>query len=311
MRVETGDLPLMVDPQTRAVKTIAVTPEHLRELAFHDGRVPLSDRPVQSSIIPSASTAPVPWLCHLGFCGSTWLARLIDFGANRVLREPQILNDWASQAAAGVSRADVALPMIDEAFRAFANGAPLLIKPSNWANNLLPLSSPTRRLALLGLPRAEFIRAVARGGGERIGFVARLTVHLAHAAHGYDRAVADVLQAAAEDPNRLLRLAGIAHAMQLDLFRTASERSSALWLSTSRLQGQPRETVRALADWLGWPIDEAELRTVTDRWLNRHSKDGAPFTSPASREDAAIINAIEWSQHLEAEDWPADDWHPS
>jgi len=210
----------------------------LARAAFLDGRCPLAEGGAATCTIDEALAAaaeagppgPDRFVFHMSFCGSTLIARILDRPAKAlVLREPNILvglADWkAAQARAG--RADPRFaPMVALALASlrarWRPDEPVLIKPSNWVNNLLPeLCAGDARAACIQIEPRPFLRAVFRGGRERMAFIARLVAHLA-AGSACDEALLGAAIRSAPDPlGRIACLSLLALHLQRRRFRAA------------------------------------------------------------------------------------------
>ena len=209
----------------------------LQRAAFLDDRRPFAEGPAATCTIDEALAAaedlpkaPDRFLFHMSFCGSTLLARILDRPTHAfVLREPNILvqlADWkAAQAREGREdarfRPTVALALAGLRAR-WRPDEPVLIKPSNWVNNLLAeLLAGDARAACIQIEARPFLRAVFRGGRERMAFTARLAAHLA-AGCASDQALLGAAVRASRDPlGQLAHLALLALHFQRRRFRVA------------------------------------------------------------------------------------------
>lgn len=223
-----------VDPAAGRLFFLPTDRQILRGATFLDGRTPIATaRPISCSIdaalaeLDGVEVETPRYIFHVSFCGSTLLSRLLDRpGKTLVLREPNILvelADWKTAAARqGVT--DSRLPALIRLatatlHRRFEPDEVVAVKPSNWVNNLLPeLCAAPALPFFIDMDQRAFLRAVFRGGRERIAFTARVAAHLAG---GPDQ---PLLREAAEDSSVPLgaaaRLAILAHQLQQDRFRT-------------------------------------------------------------------------------------------
>ena len=156
---------------------------------------------------------------HGSFCGSTLLTRLLEACTTAlVVREPQCLVDISdARSARGrltpcdddlVSICDFAATSLTALSEP---GKPVVIKPSNWANNLVPAlcSAAGARPLFITMERRAFLRAVFRGGRERLVFTARVAAHLA-ATFPNGRALVSAAIAARDPLQQIARLAALA-----------------------------------------------------------------------------------------------------
>lgn len=265
----------------------------LRSASFIDGRSRIAAGPEDRRPLADALDGPPPppgtdrLLVHIGFCGSTLLARLLDTpGAALALREPNILADLANWRARLDDRgADDPrfAPLLDYALAALRGvDEPTLVKPSNWANNLLPrlAGRDGLRLAAIVDDRASFMTAIFRGGRDRIAFAARALVHLATAVPGFG---AHVAAAAADGAplEKAARFAALLHALQMGLIARAGP---ALTSTRAELLADPVATVAAMRAALDLPA--APPATLPAG----HAKDPAqPWSADAeAATDAAV-----------------------
>lgn len=242
----------------------------LRAASFLDGRSVFWDGPEQAGAWPDGNGdtpgAPPLYLFHQAFCGSTLLASLIDQNCRAlVLKEPQALVDLAD----GVMARERLAPNWSEAqmlacgdaavrllFRRFDEEEPVVIKPSNWVNSIAPMlmaRDDRARCVLLILDRRAFLRAVFRGGRDRLAFTARAAAHIAGGfANGADMLRA-AIGASADPLAQMAHLAALAHGLQDALFdavrRLAGGRC--LTLDFAQLQQEPGTALAAARNALG------------------------------------------------------------
>lgn len=224
-----------IDVEEGRLCFLPVVRRTLERASFLDGRRPLAESAAATCTIDEALAAaedlqpdPGRFLFHMSFCGSTLMARILDRpGRAFVLREPNILvdlADWKS-AQARDGRFDprfepvVALALFSLNARWRPDEA-VLVKPSNWVNNLLPeLLAGDARAACIQIEPRPFLRAVFRGGRERMAFTARLAAHLA-AGSACDQALLGAAIRASADPlGRLAYIASLALHLQRRRFR--------------------------------------------------------------------------------------------
>jgi hypothetical protein len=288
--------------------------EIIRAQSFIDGRSDFSVGPVQHQSLDrflSAEGADAPtqrYIFHVSFCGSTLLARLLDIpGYALVLREPNCLADLANQRAA----ADVANRNIagwNEALaatgrhlaRPWSEQEPVVVKPSNWANNLVPQlceNAGAVRPLFLTTTREAFVKAVFRGGPERMAYTARCAVHLSSAGRDNAKLVA---AAVARDTNELGKLAALSivtHSIQSGIFeRTAKQGGWGRdhWLTLDDLDDQPLRSGQKAAKALDIDVSLSELTGSVDKWSRVHAKQPGNAFSSAQR---AVEDRQNWTQH--------------
>ena len=227
-----------IDVAARRLTFIPVARSMLARASFLDGRRPLAEGAAVSCTIDEALAAaaearppgPDRFIFHMSFCGSTLVARILDRPAKAfVLREPNVLVDLADwkEAQARAGRADPRFaPMAALALASlrarWRPDEPVLVKPSNWVNNILPeLCAGDARAACIQIEPRPFLRAVFRGGRERMAFTARLAAHLA-AGSACDEALLAAAIGAGPDPlGRIAYLALLALHFQRRRFHAA------------------------------------------------------------------------------------------
>ena len=285
---------------------IPTTADLLRAQSFLDGRSDFATGPayrVEWSPAKPEPAAPPPdrYIFHVGFCGSTLLSRLLDQpGRSLVLREPNCLADLANQANQSISARVIALPDGLAALRSalrqrWQEGEAVVVKPSNWVNRLLPDFAvhpiPTRAL-FVTMDRAAFVRAIVRGGPERLQFIARAALHFSNADDSFPSLVADALGWRPEGPAKLLALAATAHELQLRLMlRAAAAWPDSVTLTFDELVADPGGTARRAAAALDLPLDKAQLDRDCHHWAGRHAK--APASAYSADAEAAARDAME------------------
>lgn len=218
---------------------IPTTSELLREAAFIDGRTAIATgAPIEarlSELIGAEArraSGPDRYIFHMGFCGSTLLARLLDWpGASLALKEPNCLVDLANEktASARSGKADddfgrrlaFARAMLRRRWR---DDEAIVVKPSSWINNLLDefCAVPGELLPVfVTIDRNLFVRAVFRGGTDRIAHVAQLAWHLAPFVPGGDQLVGAAIDTAGDSLAKAANLAVLAHHLEMSLVERA------------------------------------------------------------------------------------------
>jgi hypothetical protein len=264
----------------------------LRAASFLDGRSDFSTGPARAiamrDVLRPAATPPGPhrYIFHVSFCGSTLLSRLLDHpGRAIVLREPQCLSDLAArramldQAGDSDSRVDAMLARLPALLdRRWQRDEAVVIKPSNWVNNLVLAlcAGPPRVLPIfLTITPRAFLQAVFRGGGQRIAFTARAAVHFSQAGHTNAPRVAAALQGERDQAVKLARLAALAHRMQEELFakaRTAGGWGPGHCLDFAELSARPLASARRAAVLLGLDLPEDVIAANARKWLPLNAK---------------------------------------
>jgi hypothetical protein len=246
----------------------------------------------------------------MSFCGSTLLARLLDFpGKVLALKEPNCLVDLADWKRAGggpefEAMLRFALAMLG---RPWAEGEQILLKPSSWANNLIADFAAPTRAVFITIARDRFLEAVLRGGSERLAFTARLAAHLSPFAEGGPGRLQSAIDSDAEPIGKVARLALVAHDLELRLFERAIGRLAAAEIvDFANIEQSPFEAAAAAAAGLQLALDEAEIEANCDRWTQANAKADAAFSAEqrASENEqvrvaygAVIDDALAWAEN--------------
>jgi len=177
-------LPHSYDVGGENLTFVQVPREARQDLMFlseehYQGRFPKAALPASAvaAELDPAQRAPLHFIFHTAFCGSTLLARaLTAAGVAETLREPDVLINLAnrlarSDDATNRERLELVLKLLE---RPLASGEAVIVKPTNFANRLLePVLEmrPESRAALLYSDLETFLRSLARRGvaGRRFG----------------------------------------------------------------------------------------------------------------------------------------------
>ncbi len=294
---------LVVFPTSRAL---------LAEASFVDGRsaiatgAPLPARLSEWLQAPRQEPPePDRFIFHMSFCGSTLLSRLLDVpGRSLPLKEPNCLVDLATwktlsrRAGRPVWRLEPALDLARAALRRrWAAGERVTVKPSSWVNNLLDELVADRAGILpmfVTIDRAAFVRAVFRGGTERLAFTAQLAWHLAADFPDGDRLVQQAVDASDDPLGRAANLAVVAHHIQSALFARALKHGR--WagdhvLDLGAISDQPYEAAATASRALRLDLEPQEIERAVEANAGRHSKAPAIGYSAARRlaDDEAVL----------------------
>lgn len=284
----------------------------LSEASFVDGRsaiatgAPMPARLSDLLRVPrDEPSAPDRFIFHVSFCGSTLLSRLLDVrGRSLVMKEPNCLVDLATwktlQRRAGrpVWRLEPALELARAALRRrWTEGETVTVKPSSWVNNLLDELIEDREGILplfVTIDCAAFVRAVFRGGTERLAFTAQLAWHLAAGFPDGDRLMQQAVDASDGPLGRAANLAVVAHHIQLSLFERALKRGG--WgrdyqIDLNEISDSPYDAAGKASRVLRLGLEPRELERAVAAHAGRHSKAPAIGYSPDRRrvDDEAVL----------------------
>lgn len=294
---------------------VETTRDDLGRATFLDGRERFwgGETVRQLTLGERAETGTRRFIFHVGFCGSTLLARLLGRSTmSLVLKEPQALTDLASQRAAIVAGQAVTGmdALLDHALsclsRAGTDDAPVVIKPSNWANIALrEICTPGREVrgVFVSMERRAFVAAVFRGGRDRIAFCARLCAQISATDARWQRALGKALAASGDPLDQSAHIAALLHAMQERLFTEAMGRVEGMRVDFADIVARPADTADRAAAHLGLdrlPAPAAEA----DDLLRQHAKDSSRAFSAAERLSAdAEIERLHGMRFDAALDW--------
>lgn len=242
-----------------------VDPQTIADAGFLDQRAWANDAPLlhvpwRQLPPPAAATAPLAWVFHTGFCGSTLLARILqDPPRVMALREPQALLDLAQAShRLPIRSTDAALArLLVLLARPWRDGGQCLVKPTNHANNLLPqlLRASSGRAILLYSSLPEFVlsRCSKLPTAER--FVRWLAQHLLRGSR-----LADALGVPWNHEFHFIEACVLAWHVQIEIFADAlaadtDDRLRSLDFET--LRAAPEQAVPACARWLDLGADDA------------------------------------------------------
>ena len=306
---------------------VRTTAAGLRGAAFIDGREQFWDaeevRPLvldgqMSARSSNPSSTAFSYLFHVSFCGSTLLGRILDQpGRSLVLREPQALADLAAQQSGLMAKDPGALAalcdlVIRETATLLAPGEAGVIKPSNWANSLIPALCDARTGAnavFLSMDCAQFVAAVFRGGRDRLAYTARAAAHLTSST-GLGAAAVQTVAAQGSDPlDQMACFAALSHRVQETIFRSAMAQrdwGDDHWFDFADITADPARAAHSAARALGLHIDRDAIERQASMFTGIHSKDkGLAF----SRERRSRENDLVWHHHRDrinrAVEWAA------
>ena len=275
-----------LDGEARQGLFVSTSRSRLRNTPFLDGRSRFWDRQTSAPlpVVGSGAVSPsIGYIFHVSFCGSTLLATLLDApGAVLALKEPQVLVDAADWSNARPSRSASLSRLLhgieDRLLHPAAPGERMVVKPSNWANTLIPhLCDPAagRKAVFLSMGRYDFIKAVFRGGRDRIAYTARAAAHLTASSEALRGLLEEAISGSTDPLEQIGRMAGLAHRVQERVFVDAIERNGwneRHWITLDQLVGAPVETVLRAAAALDLPIEARDVEEAAGRRLARHSK---------------------------------------
>lgn len=286
------------DPGHDAFQFRRVTRDAHRAATFLTDEYLGSDAPVAIGhadvLAARPGGAPLHFIFHSAFCGSTLLARAFDQpGLAMGLKEPVILNDIIGWQHRGATAAAIA-PVLDTALkllaRPFSDGEALVLKPSNVTNGLAPamlMMQPRARAVLLFAPLRVYLGSVARKGMTgRLWVRDLLMKQLREGLHPFGFTPEDYL---GQTDLQVAAMGWLAQhhlfARLIDRFGTARLRS----LDSETLMAEPATVLGAVAAQFGIDLDAAAV--AAGPAFTRHSKFGTDFGVEARAAERAAGEA--------------------
>ena len=280
-------------------------PQLLRAASFLDGRVPFAtSEPAPTELAPLLLNKverndPDRLIFNCSFCGSTYLARLVDVpGSSLVLKEPRALVDLAAWTSLNIAdglpidRLDDALTFALAAIRRrFATGEVVTIKVGNQANVLIHSIAKTPRHVrpvFNTIGRLDFLRAIFRGGAGRMRHAAQIAWHMAKVISGGEDLLAEAQGSSIDPLQQAANLALVDLHLQLTIFREAASKGG--WderhfVDYSDIIAAPRDAAQKTTAALDLPIDMGDIERNLDQLASRNAKIPSEAFS-AIRQDA-------------------------
>ena len=304
--IDVSQFPVDVDVESGSFFFRDVTRESLARTAFLDGRSPFwigggVSCPARRIAVAGGHHA-TRLILHTGFCGSTLLASVLDQpGRALVLREPHVLAALAEQTRDERNAEPLLWKACHLLSRRFAVEEPVVIKPTNWFNSLVPLIANAPRgvhPVFISSTTHEYLIAAFRGGNERIGFLVRLAGHLAkRVPHGpslWQSAAAPEL-----DPlERAARIVLLARSLQHGLFRRAIQQggwTTDCWIGFAELKDDLAGTAWKVSQMLDLDHDREALEQRCAELSTRDAKSAGMAAYSAERR--RVEDEDVWSLH--------------
>ena len=293
-----------VEPASRGFSFVKTSRALLRESAFLDHRMgeaagPRADFTLTAGdfatieSLPSAH-GPAGFIFHTSFCRSTLLARAVHReGAGFSLKEPGALVSLAhGLRAAGAAigegeRAGLIDAVLTLLGRPLAPGERVLIKPSNFANSLLPaVLTRGGRVLLMYSELRPFLLSILKRGEEGRIFVRRLFNALR---------MDPVAVARIPGPQAMLftdlEVAALVWRQQMETFVEALRSwpdAGLRSLDAEILRARPEETLRAAFDFFEIEADEKDVHEVVEGTVFTHDSKQVDRLYSSAREAEAV-----------------------
>jgi len=298
----------------------------LAEASFVDGRSDIALTAPESVELKELLNAPVGQECcdryifNVAFCGSTLLGRLLDVpGRSLVLKEPKCLTDLAAwktlrrRSGRPTDGLGPALRMARHALRRpFAAGEAVTVKAACWVNGMLEefIGQAEKLLPLfVVIDRPGFLRAVLRGGPERMGHTARLAWHMASTSPADQELLKSAAHSAPDEVGRAANLAMLAHHLQMESFERAMRIGG--WgnervIDFDLIARSPIQAATKACHALGLGLHQEEREHAVERHAGLHAKEPSiPFSTDELRgvdrsitafHRRSIEGALAWAQ---------------
>jgi hypothetical protein len=176
IRKDPAWFPASLSPDYETIQFVQLSRTRLADEAFLDQRMDTSRDTTRSVAVAEVAPAfqqtpgPLPvFVFHSAFCCSTLLARALDVpGRCLALKEPDVLMGVANALRTrndGAANQRLFNTVLGLLARRFDEREPILIKPTNSANNLLPhvLATGARVLVLYGDLRSFLVSVLKKG----------------------------------------------------------------------------------------------------------------------------------------------------
>jgi hypothetical protein len=272
-----------LDLETGQARFVRADRQMLSAQPFLDPRWDRGQLP--SAAIPGASLdatagpdAPLHFIWHTSFCCSTVIAASLDRpGQCLALKEPRALVDLADlkRRQQTLKRPGLTRAVFELYARRFEAGEQVLIKPSNFANNLIAEAAEVTdgRMLMVHSSCRSFLISIVKAGEARRGYVRQLFISLAADGHPQAQWPLTTLLGLSD-----LHMAALVWRMQMSAMQDAM---AALGERAASLDGdvflqRPRDALEALDTFFGLGLAPKELdRRATASALSRDVKTGA------------------------------------
>lgn len=238
-----------------------------------------------------ATTGPIHFIFHSGYCCSTLLARAFDIpGRSMGLKEPVILNDIVGHKGRGAQNheiEDILTDALTLLARPFETGESVVVKPSSLINVIAPeimRLRPDAKALFLYAPLEDFLGSIARKG-----MWGRLWVRDLMSKQLRDGMINLGLEG--DDYIRLtdLQAAAVGWLAQQSLFMSLHQelgRERVIAIASTTLMKSSTQTMNQLSDHFSLNIEDQKIRDiVTGPIFTRHSKTNVDFDKKSRETD--------------------------
>lgn len=236
---------------------------------------------MRSDLARPQSLQPLHFVFHSAYCGSTFLANLLDVeGAATALKEPQIMNDLVGWRRRGGNGDDLRAGLnqtLDLLANVSAPGEATIIKPSNVCNELIdPILSERVdvRAILLFAPLSVYLGSLSSKGFWARRWARELLMRqIEHGLPPLGFSGADLIQ------HTDLEAAAVGWLAQMvEFIRLAKSYEGRIaMLDSERLIRHPAETVLTVLKHFGLRSDDRTIDRIVAERAGLNSKNGEPF----------------------------------
>jgi hypothetical protein len=264
----------------------------LRDASFLDGRTSIATTapmptPLSDAIAKTRpATAIDRFLFNCSFCGSTLLARLLDIpGRSLVLKEPRCLTDiaaWKTFEARDGKPMEKLRPSLNFARaalrRRFTANEAVSVKVANQGNALLDTlaeDAANIRPIFITISRASFLRAIFRGGVERMHHAASIAWHMATDEPDGDALLREAVGVGADPLRKAANLAILARFLQVGAFQRAARAggwNDAHVIDYDDITTQPLKAAAKAARALDLDVNDNDIEQNVERFAGRYAK---------------------------------------
>ena len=264
----------------------------LRDASFVDGRIAIAttasaEAPL-SQMIEADQRPPATdrFLFNCSFCGSTLLSRLLDVpGRSLVLKEPRVLTDIAAwkifnrRDGLPIDRLRPSLKVARAALRRrFTPAEKVTVKVASQGNVLLSTlaeDAPRVRPVFITISRSSFLRAIFRGGVERMHYAARIAWHMAIEEPDGDELLKEAVRAGGDPLRKAANLALLARYFQVGTFQRAALIGG--WndnqvIDFDLITNSPHEAAAKAVAALGLDVSDTDIDRNVARQSGRYAK---------------------------------------
>ncbi|SEJ99464.1 hypothetical protein SAMN05518849_12416 [Sphingobium sp. AP50] len=311
-------MPVGITPDLCRIRFAKVRPEIIRTHPFLDGRSHFTEGneillPVDDVAAELASRADIrtSTILHVSFCGSTLLSRLLDIpGQSLGLREPAVQICLADAVTAHPGKVCEVASVIDALLGRTIEGQQTIVKPTNWANNLLPTWNERNSINPIFMVMAPrpFLRAAFRGGRDRLTYTMRTAQHLAPGLKDGFRRLAKATGSTTDPLQQAARLTLLALSFQLLMFEEARNKggwSAERVVAFDELHDDPVGIAARTSRLLNLDISPAIIARHSETILARNAKlPDRQFRADEEAENNRVIEqhhgrtfdkALEWA----------------